>query len=162
MSTKYVDLTPEVYEYVLKQRSGADDPVLQELRDETTRLGGISQMQISAEQGSFMTLLVAAIGTRKAIEVGTFTGYSAICIARGLAAGGKLICCDQSDEWTSIARRYWPRAGVEDKIELRLGPAQETLRQLEPGLEFDFAFIDADKSGYDAYYELILPHVRPN
>lgn len=162
MNLKHVEITPEVYEYVLRQRSGAQDEVLDALRAETADLGDISGMQISAEQGSFMTLLVAAIGTRNAIEVGTFTGYSSICIARGLAPGGKLLCFDQSAEWTGIARQYWARAGVADKIELRLGAARDTLGQLEPDATFDFAFIDADKTGYDAYYELILPHVRPN
>ncbi|MDQ3815554.1 MAG: O-methyltransferase [Armatimonadota bacterium] len=162
MNTKYITLTDDIYHYVTTHHSAADDPGLAGLRAETEKLGGISRMQISPEQGAFMSLLIAASGARSAIEVGTFTGYSAICIARGLPADGKLICCDISEEWTSIARRYWSRAGVADKIELRLGPAADTLRGLETGLQFDFAFIDADKTGYDAYYELILPRLRPN
>jgi caffeoyl-CoA O-methyltransferase len=109
-----------------------------------------------------MTLLVAAIGTRNAIEIGSFTGYSSICIARGLPEEGQLLCLDVSEEWTAIARKYWRRAGVEKKIELRLGPAVQNLKRLEPGRKFDFAFIDADKPSYDAYYELVLPRMRAN
>lgn len=161
MSEKFVSLTPELAAYITGHRSPEPDTVLDELRAETAKLGDISGMQISAEQGTFLTLLVAAIGAQRVIEVGTFTGYSAICIARGLPGDGKLICCDVSDEWTGMARRYWPRAGVAEKIELRLGPAAETLQRLEPG-EFDFAFIDADKGGYDTYYELLLPRLRRN
>jgi len=162
MHPKYITLTDDLYAYIAAHQSHAGDPVLAELRAETEKLGDISRMQISAEQGSLLSLLVAASGARSAVEVGTFTGYSAICIARGLPSDGRLICCDINDEWTGIARRYWPRAGVEEKIELRLGPAATTLRELEAGLAFDFAFVDADKSGYDAYYELILPRLRPN
>ena len=119
-------------------------------------------MQISPEQGSFFTVLIAALGVKSAVEVGTFTGYSAICIARGLPPGGRLLCCDVSEEWTKIARRYWARDGVDKKIELRLGPAGNTLRALPPGQTFDFAFIDADKTGYDTYYELLLPRIATN
>lgn len=162
MEPKHINLTPELAAYIRAHRSGAIDPILDELRAETERLGDISKMLISPEQGNFLSLLVAGLGARTAIEVGTFTGYSAICIARGLPAEGRLICCDLSDEWTSIARRYWPRAGVEHKIELRLGAAEKTLSALESDLEFDFAFIDADKPRYDIYYELLLPRLRPN
>jgi caffeoyl-CoA O-methyltransferase len=162
MEQKYITLTPELSTYITAHRSDTADAVLEELRIETGNLGDISGMQISPEQGTFLSLLVAAGGARTAIEVGTFTGYSAICIARGLPRDGKLICCDVSDEWTGIARKYWPRAGVEQKIDLRLGDAQSTLRALESDLEIDFAFIDADKTNYDNYYELILPRVRPN
>jgi len=107
-----------------------------------------------------MTLLVAALGVRSAIEVGTFTGRSAICIARGVRPGGNLLCLDKSGEWTGLARKYWARAGVEKKIELRLGPALESLKKLEKTRRFDFAFLDADKTEYDAYYEMILPRMR--
>ena len=161
MESKYIALTPELSSYITAHRS-AGDPLLDELRAATEKLGDISAMLISPEQGTFLSLLVAAIGARTAIEVGTFTGYSAICIARALPHDGKLICCDVSDEWTGLARQYWPRAGVEHGIELRLGQAGSTLRALENDLEFDFAFIDADKTNYDTYYELILPRVRPN
>lgn len=162
MEAKYIALTPELNNYITTHRSTTGDAVLDELRAETEKLGDISVMLISPEQGNFLSLFIAAIGARSAIEVGTFTGYSATCIARGLPADGKLICCDISEEWTSIARKYWLRAGVEDKIELRLGAADSTLAALEADVEFDFAFIDADKPNYDTYYELILPRLRPN
>ena len=162
MKLKYLALNDDLYRYLCECRTSADDPVLAALRDETDALGDISRMQISPEQGSFLTLLAAAIGTRSAIEVGTFTGYSSICIARGMAEGGRLICIDESEEWTAIARKYWAQAGVDRKIELRLGAAIPLLKTLEPDLTFDFAFIDADKTEYDAYYELLLPRVRPN
>src|SRR2546428_10369705 len=122
MKLKYVSLNDRLYRYVCACRSHADDPLLEALRQETDALGDISRMQISREQGSFMTLLLAAIGARSAIEVGTFTGYSSVCIARGLAARGRLICLDQSEAWTAIARKYWAQAGVENRIELKLGP----------------------------------------
>lgn len=133
------------------------------LRIETAKLP-MAQMQIGPDQGAFLTLLVGAIGARRAIEIGTFTGYSAIAIARGLPANGTLLCCDVSEEWTSIARRYWKEAGLEKRIELKLAPALETLEGLiRAGKEgtFDFAFIDADKTGYDAYYEACLKLLRP-
>jgi caffeoyl-CoA O-methyltransferase len=136
--------------------------VLERLRAETDRLGDISRMQISPEQGSFMQLLTTAIGARSAIEVGTFTGYSSICIARGLSPKGKLICIDASEEWTSIARKYWAKAGVQKRIKLQLGSAIPLLKKFERKLQFDLAFIDAEKTEYDAYYELILPRMRKN
>jgi len=162
MKLKYISLNDRLYRYVCACRSDADDSILDALRVRTESLGDISRMQISREQGSFLALLAAAIGAKSAIEVGTFTGYSSLCIARGLAPGGRLICIDQSEEWTAIARKYWGLAGVENKIELRLGPAVPTLKKLERRLRFDFAFIDADKTEYDAYYELILPRIRQN
>jgi caffeoyl-CoA O-methyltransferase len=159
---KYIALTDSLYRYLCSSRSNAGDPVLEALRSETDRLGDISRMQISPEQGAFMTLLTAAIGTTSAIEVGTFTGYSSICIARGLAPQGKLVCVDASEEWTNIAKKYWTKSGVQDRIELRLGSAIPILQKLEAGTTFDFAFIDAEKTEYDAYYELILPRMRKN
>jgi caffeoyl-CoA O-methyltransferase len=162
LKMKYLSLNDQLYRYVCEGRSNADDPILDGLRKATEALGDISRMQISREQGSFMTLLVAAIGARSAIEVGTFTGYSSLCIARGLADSGRLICIDESKEWTAIARHYWAKGGVTDKIDLRLGAAIRTLKSLASELRFDFAFIDADKTEYDAYYELILPRVRSN
>lgn len=119
-------------------------------------------MQIGPEQGTFMTLLAKLVGAARAVEVGTFTGYSAICVARGLAEGGRLLCCDISEEWTSVAREYWKRAGLADRIELRLGPAARTLRELPDDTTFDFAFIDADKTSYVEYWDLIVPMIRPN
>jgi len=162
MGSKYVTLNDRLYDYLIRCRSDEADPLLAELRAETARLGDVSVCQISDEQGAFLSILVAALGARTAIEVGTFTGYSSLCIARALPPGGRLICLDQNPEWTDIARRYWARAGLQNRIDLRLGDALQSLRQLEPGLSFDFAFIDADKTQYDAYYELILPRVRPN
>jgi caffeoyl-CoA O-methyltransferase len=157
---KFISLTPELYRYVVAHGHN-NDPILNELAAETARrLGGIAQMQIAPEQGALMTLLARAIGAKSAVEVGTFTGYSAICVARGLAAGGRMLCCDVSEEWTSIARRYWERAGVADRITLRLAPAIETLRALPSGESFDFGFIDADKSNYRNYYEEILKRTR--
>jgi caffeoyl-CoA O-methyltransferase len=159
---KFTPLNNRLFRYVCASRTHAKDPVLEELRAETATLGDIAMMQIGPDQGEFMTLLVKAIGARSAIEIGSFTGYSSICIARGLPENGKLLCLDASEEWTNIARKYWRRAGVEKKIELRLGPATESLKKLEPGRQFDFAFIDAHKPEYDAYYELVLPRMKAN
>ena len=162
MGLKYIALNDPLYRYVCASRSDNADPVLKELRAETEALGEISQMQVSEEQGTFMSVLVAAIGATSAIEIGTFTGYSSICIARGLPPNGRLICMDSSDEWTAIARKYWAKAGVQSRIELRLGAAIPMLQKLEPDLTFDFVFIDAEKTEYDAYYESVLPRVRRN
>jgi caffeoyl-CoA O-methyltransferase len=162
MGTKYVSLTDRLYSYLGQCRSDATDPLLAELRADTAALGDVSICQISDEQGTFLSILVAAIGARSAIEVGTFTGYSSLCIARALAPGGKLICLDQSAEWTAIALKYWAKAGLSDRVDLRLGDAIQQLQNLEAGLQFDFVFIDADKTQYEQYYELLLPRVRPN
>ncbi len=162
MGTKYVSLNERLYRYLCRFRSDATDPLLKQLRRQTAALGGVSKCQISDEQGTFLSILVAAIGARRAIEVGTFTGYSSLCIARSLPANGRLICLDESAEWTAVAQKYWAKAGLQDRIELRLGAAIPALKQLEPGLTFDFAFIDADKTEYDTYYELLLPRVRRN
>jgi len=159
---KFLPLNERLYHYLCRCRSDASDPILQALRGETDALGKVSEMQIGEEQGTFMGILAAAIGAKSAIEVGTFTGYSSLCLARALPADGRLICIDQSEEWTTLARKYWAQAGVQDRIELRLGPAIPILEQLEPGLTFDFAFIDAEKTEYHTYYELLLPRVRPN
>lgn len=159
---KFVVLDEDLYRYVAAHRSSPRDPVLDDLRAETEKLGSISQMLISREQGSFLTLLVGALGARSAVEIGTFTGYSAICIARGLSRQGRLLCIDVNADWTAIARRYWARAGLESRIELRLGGGQAELEALAAKPRFDFAFIDADKPGYDLYYELVLPRLRTN
>ena len=119
-------------------------------------------MQISASQGALMQMLVRLTGAKRAVEVGTFTGFSALCIARALPDDGHLLCCDVSEEWTAIARRYWERAGVARKIELRIAPALETLATLPPDEPIDLAFIDADKSNYGGYYEALLARLRPN
>ena len=154
-------LTEELQEYVWSSMTPIDE-VLAGLRDETAAsLRDTAQMQISPEQGAFLTTLVAAMGARRVVEVGTFTGYSALCLARGLAAGGLLQCFDVSDEWTQIARRYWKRAGVDDRIELTLGPAADSLAALPAEPVVDVAFVDADKTGYPAYVELLVPRMRP-
>ena len=160
MPAKYIQLTDPLYAYVLAQRSHASDPVLEALWAETQYLGDVSRMSISPDQASFMNLLVTAIGAKWAVEVGTFTGTSSIATARGLAPGGKLVCFDQDEKWTDIARRYWTKAGVSDRIELRLGDAKRMLPDFRPTAPLDFVFIDADKESYDAYYEALLPHVR--
>jgi caffeoyl-CoA O-methyltransferase len=162
MQLKYLSLNDALYGYTCAHRSGAGDPLLAALSKHNEQFGEDAKCQVSEEQGAFLSLLVGVIGAKSAIEVGTFTGYSSICIARGLAPGGRLICVDKNPRWAEIARHYWSKAGVLDKIEMRLGDALPILRQLEPELTFDFAFIDAAKTEYDAYYELILPRVRQN
>ncbi len=156
-------LLPEGVDAYLHNVAHVETPLQRRLRDETAKLpmGG---MQIGADQGAFLALLIRLTGARRAVEIGTFTGYSALAVATALPDGGRLVCCDVSDEWTSIARRFWNEAGVAERIDLRLAPATDTLhallRESGPG-SFDFAFIDADKSGYDAYYELCLQLLRP-
>ena len=135
--------------------------MVRELREETARLGGHAVMQISPDQATLLRILVAATGARRAIEVGTFTGFSALAIARGLPPDGQLLCLDVSEEWTAIARRAWAKAGVASRIELRLGPAAEALRALPESPPFDFAFIDADKKGYRVYWDEIVRRLRP-
>ena len=157
---KSFHLSPEIHDYLVRHGTPPDE-IQRALIEETKRLGGIAIMQIAPEQGAFMTLLAKLIGARRAIEVGTFTGYSALCLARGLADGGHLLCCDISEEWTRIGLPYWEKAGVAHKIELRLGPAAETLRALPADPVVDLAFIDADKGGYPVYYEEILARLRP-
>jgi caffeoyl-CoA O-methyltransferase len=160
MPDKYVTLTPELYAYVVEHGAREDD-VLRRLRAETEELGDIAIMQISPEQGAFMTLLAKAMGAGRALELGTFTGYSTICVARGLGEGGQLVTCDLNGDWAQIARRYFDEAGVADRIDLRLGPALETLRALPDDEPFDLAFIDADKREYPDYYEECLRLLRP-
>jgi caffeoyl-CoA O-methyltransferase len=150
-----------LYAY-LSARFSERDPALEDLARETAALGSVSAMQIAPEQGAFMTLLSRAISARSAVEIGTFTGYSTLCLAKGVGEGGRVLTCDVSAEWTAIARRYWARAGLADRIDLRLGPALETLRGLPPSQGFDIAFIDADKQGYLSYFEEILPRLRPS
>jgi caffeoyl-CoA O-methyltransferase len=161
MARRTVQLSPQLHDYLLAHSAPAD-PVLRELAAETARrFPAVAGLQIGPEQGTFMTLLARIAGARDAVEVGTFTGYSSICLARGLAAGGRLLCCDVSAEWTSVARQYWQQAGLADRIELRLGPAIETLRGLPAGPALDLSFIDADKPGYVGYWEEIVPRTRP-
>jgi len=157
---KSVVVTPELHAYAVAHGTPPDD-VQRSLIEVTAGLGSVSGMQISPDQGAFMTLLTKIVGVRFAVEVGTFTGYSSICIARGLAIGGRLLCCDVSEEWTAIARDHWDRAGVAERIDLRIAPAIETLRALPADPPIDLAFIDADKPGYVEYYEEIVARLRP-
>ncbi|MDQ3114307.1 MAG: O-methyltransferase [Actinomycetota bacterium] len=157
---KSVVVTPELHAYAVAHGTPPDD-VQRSLIEVTAGLGSVSGMQISPDQGAFMTLLTKIVGVRFAVEVGTFTGYSSICIARGLATGGRLLCCDVSEEWTAIARDHWDRAGVAERIDLRIAPAIETLRALPADPPIDLAFIDADKPGYVEYYEEIVARLRP-
>lgn len=161
MSRDNAFIDPDLYEYILSTTL-RDDPLLSELREETERLPE-GRMQISPDQGQFMAMLVKLSGATRAVEVGVFTGYSSLCVARALPDDGRLVACDTSVEYTDIARHYWARAGVADKIDLRLGPAVDTLERMidrgESGT-FDFAFIDADKANYPTYYERCLQLLR--
>jgi caffeoyl-CoA O-methyltransferase len=158
-------LTPELSDYV-RANSETPDDVAADLLAETARLAERGEVpasfQIAQEQGAFMTLLTRALRVRRAIEIGTFTGFSALCVARGLPDDGRLICLDVSEEYTSVARRYWDRAGVADRIDLRIGDAHETLRALPAEPTLDLAFIDADKAGYPDYVEQLHPRMAVN
>jgi len=161
MSNRTLVLEDATYDYLLSHSIREDD-VLRRLR-ETTLRHPWARMQIAPEQGQFMSLLAELIGARRALEIGTFTGYSALWIARALPADGLLVCCDLNEEWTSIGIPFWEEAGVRERIDLRLAPALETLdRLLGAGLHetFDLAFVDADKENYSAYYERCLQLVR--
>ena len=136
------------------------DPIARDLIAETAALP-MAGMQIGPDEAGLLALLVRISGARDLIEVGTFTGYSSLAMASALPAGGRLLCCDVSEEWTAIARRYWRRAGVADRIELRLAPAIETLRALPAGPQFDLAFLDADKERYPDYFAELVPRLRP-
>jgi len=161
MSRRTGQLSPQLHAYLLAHSAPAD-PVLSDLADETARRFPASAgLQIGPEQGTFMTLLTRIAGAADAVEVGTFTGYSSICLARGLAPGGSLLCCDVNADWTSLAREYWQKAGLDSVIELRLGPGADTLRSLPADASLDLAFIDADKSGYPVYWDEIVPRTRP-
>src|SRR4051794_32699592 len=156
-------LTQQPRDYVRASSEPPDD-VVRDLLAETAALGERGEapptFQIPPEQGALMQLLTRALGVRRAIEIGTFTGFSALCVARGLPAGGRLVCLDTSEEWTAIARRYWERAGVADRIEVRLGDAHESLRALPAEPTFDLAFVDADKAGYADYVDQLHPRLR--
>jgi len=161
MSNRTLNLTEDLYTYLLSVTS-REPEILKKLREETSHLP-MSQMQIGPDQGQFMRLLVQLIGAKKTLEVGVFTGYSSLSVALALPADGRIIACDVSEEWTSVAQRYWKEAGVENKIHLILAPAKQTLRHLIAdgrSETFDFAFIDADKENYDTYYEYSLKLLR--
>ena len=153
-------LDPRLSDYLVRHAQPRD-PLLEELVAETNLLYPDLDLQVSPDEGALLRMLVRLCGARHAIELGTFTGYSSICIARGLPPGGRLLCCDPSAEWTAVARRYWDRAALTDRIELHLGPALQILAGLRDEPRFDFAFVDADKAEYIAYYEALVPRMAP-
>ena len=157
---KHTSITPELHAYLVAHGS-PPDPVQRALIEETAKLGHIAMMQIAPEQGAFMSWLTRTLGAKRVVEVGVFTGYSTLCLARGLPDDGRVLALDVNAEWTALGRRHWEQAGVAHKIELRLGPALDTLRSLPREPAFDLAFIDADKTGYAGYVEEILPRLRP-
>ncbi|MGM1063885.1 O-methyltransferase [Saccharothrix sp. Mg75] len=159
-TVKSVRLDEDVLAYVREQVLPLT-PAQQDLVERTHALGGVAEMQIPPEQGALLTLLTKSVGARTVVEVGTFTGYSTLALASGLAPGGRVITCDLSDEWTALAREAWAAAGVADRIRVELGPAADTLRALPDEPFVDLAFIDADKTGYTEYWELLVPRVRP-
>ena len=161
MSRSTLQLNEKVHDYLLGH-SLRESTACQQLREETRPMK-MGMMQVSPEQGQFMAFLVELTGTRKAVEVGTFTGYSALCVAQALPEEGTLVCCDVSEEWTAVGKKYWEQAGVSDRIDLRSGPAVATLKAMcDSGEEgsFDFGFIDADKTNYQYYYEHVLALLR--
>jgi caffeoyl-CoA O-methyltransferase len=161
MSVRPLTITDELYAYVIAHGS-TPDPATQALIDETqATMGDNARMQIARDTAALLTLLARLLGARHAVEVGTFTGLSALAIARGLADGGKVVTCDRSEEFTGIARRHWAQAGVADRIELRLGPAVQTLSQMPAERHIDLAFIDADKREYQSYWDELVPRMRP-
>jgi caffeoyl-CoA O-methyltransferase len=155
-------LTADVHEYLVAHGTPPDAVQVDLIAQTHARAGDFAGMQISPEQGAFMTMLTQVVGARQAVEVGTFTGYSALCIARGLPADGRLLCCDVSEEWTAIGQEAWTRAGVADRIELRIAPAIDTLRALPRDEHIDLAFVDADKPSYADYFEELVVRLRPN
>lgn len=162
MLKKTMGLDDQLYNYFLSVSLREAD-ILRQLREETAKLPN-AIMQIAPEQGQLMALLIKLLGATKTLEVGVFTGYSSLCVALALPLDGKIVACDVSEDYTTMARRYWQAAGVADKIDLRIAPALDTLDQLlaEGQAEtFDFAFIDADKGNYDGYYERALQLIRP-
>jgi len=161
MSFKTIGLSDELHAYVVAHGTRPDALVEDLIAETRASLPDNANMQIAPEQAPLFTLLTLITGARYAVEVGTFTGLSSIAIARGLPADGRLVCCDVSEEFTSVARRYWARAGLADRIELRLGPAADTLRAMPSQPHIDLAFIDADKTGYPVYWAELVPRMRP-
>ena len=159
---KVTVLTQDLCRYMIRNRS-RESELLGELRRETEqRIGDYAGMMISEEQGVLLRILVGALAPRVAIEIGTFSGYSATCMASALPNGGRLICCEINADWAAIGAKYWKRCGVSDRIDLRIGPAAETLAALPQDVVIDFAFLDADKDNYISYYEAVLARMRPN
>ncbi|MFD8410899.1 O-methyltransferase [Streptomyces sp. NPDC059650] len=159
-TAKTVPITPEVYAYLLAQ-TDPPTPAQRQLVARTRELGDVAVMQVPHEQARLLTLLTRITGARRVVEVGTFTGYSTLALAEGLAPGGRVVTCDVSEEWTAIAREAWRAAGVADRIDLRLGPAADTLAALPYEAEIDLAFLDADKGGYRTYWDELVPRLRP-
>jgi len=162
MYNKTFTLPDDLHDYLLSV-SLREDPLLRQLREETAR-DEMARMQVAPEQGQLLALLARLTGARRALEVGVFTGYSALCVARALPEDGRLVACDVNETWTAMARRYWVQAGVDERIDLRLAPALETLDRLlqaGEGGSYDFAFIDADKENYQAYFEKVYALLRP-
>ena len=160
MTYEPLALTPQLHEYLLAHCTPPDD-VTADLIAETRRtLPSAARMQVAPEQAAFLQLLAALSGARRALEVGTFTGLSSLAIARGMGSGGRLTCLDISTDYTDVARRYWARAGVDDRIELRIGPAVDTIRELPAEEHLDLVFIDADKENYSTYWTELVPRVR--
>ena len=157
--SKFTSIDDDLHAYMVEHGARQDD-VLARVQAETEAMGDIAVMQIAPDQGAFMSVLARAVGTREAIELGTFTGYSAICIARGLEPGGRLTCCELSEEYAQTAARNFEAAGVADRIEIRIGPALDTVREMPERELYDLAFIDADKPNYPAYYEECLARMR--
>jgi caffeoyl-CoA O-methyltransferase len=158
---KFISLTPELHRYAV-EHSSFRDGVVPEVERAATEMGELAEMQIAGDQAAFMTVLVRAIGARRALEVGTFLGYGAIAIARGLPDDGQLICCELDEGYAERAREHLRSAGLEDRVEVRVGPALETLSAMERVEQYDFAFIDADKTEYLDYFEETLPRMRRN
>jgi caffeoyl-CoA O-methyltransferase len=161
VSTKTPSLSDELYAYVLAHGSTPDEIAADLLAETRAVLPKRAGMLTAPEQTAFLTLLTRILGARRAVEIGTFTGYSALAIARGLAEGGRLTCLDISEEFTTIGQKYWVRAGVADRIDLRIGPAAQTVRELPADAALDLAFIDADKTGYATYWQELVPRMRP-
>jgi caffeoyl-CoA O-methyltransferase len=159
---RFPELLPAAVAAYGDAHTPAEDEVLRWLAERTTNLGRAARMQVSASQGVFLGQLIRMARPRLVVEVGTFTGYSALCMARALPPGGRLVCFDLSEEWTTLAREAWERAGVADRVELRVGPAAETLGSLDTDGLVDFVFLDADKPGYANYWDLLVPRLSPS
>lgn len=157
---KSLGLGSDLHSYLVAHGT-PPDPVLSRLITDTEAMGEIARMQISPEQGALLTMLAKILGAHLIVEVGTFTGYSSVCLARGLAEGGRLICCDVSTEYTARAVQAWKEAALDDRVDLRIAPAADTLRAMPSDPPIDFAFIDADKGGYAVYFEEIITRMRP-
>jgi caffeoyl-CoA O-methyltransferase len=158
---KFISITPELHRYAV-EHSSFRDGVIPDVEQAGEEMGDLAAMQIAGDQAAFMTILVRAIGAHDALEVGTFLGYGALAIARGLPEDGRLICCELDEGYAERAREHLRMAGLEDRVEVRVGPALESLRAMERSEQFDFAFIDADKTEYVDYFEETLPRMRPN